>query len=181
MKKNKTYKLAVMGILGALCIAFSCLSIKTGPLTISFASLPIYVAAFYLGAPEAIIVALLGGAADQIISYGISATMPLWLIPDVVRAATAFLLSYWYKKLYKKPVETDYSITLIICVISSFICTFATTAVMAIDALLFNYFSWTYILSSLGMRLFSSTIIAILCGIVVSPIVNILKQKRRFD
>lgn len=181
MKKNKTYKLAVMGILGALCIAFSCLSIKTGPLTISFASLPIYVAAFYLGAPEAIIVALLGGAADQIISYGISATMPLWLIPGVVRAATAFLLSYWYKKLYKKPAETDYSITLLICIISSFICTFVTTEIMAIDALLFNYFSWTYILSSLGMRLFSSTIIAILCGIVVSPIVNILKQKRRFD
>lgn len=181
MTKNKIYKLAAMGILGALCIAFSCLSIKTGPLTISFASLPIYVAAFYLGAPEAIIVALLGGAADQIISYGVSATMPLWLIPGIVRAITAFLLSYWYNKLYKKPIETDYSITLIVCIISSLMCTFATTAVMAIDALLFDYFSWAYILSSLGMRLFSSTIVAILCGIVVSPIVNILKQKRRFD
>ena len=95
-----------MGILGALCIAFSCLSSKTGPLTISFASLPIYVAAFYLGAPEAIIVALLGGAADQIISYGISATTLLWLIPGVLRAVTAFLLAYWYNKLYKKPIET---------------------------------------------------------------------------
>ena len=49
------------------------------------------------------------------------------------------------------------------------------------DALIFNYFSWTYILSSLGMRLFSSILVAILCGVVVSPIVNILKQKRRFD
>jgi len=181
MNKNKTYKLAAIGILSALCVAFSCLSIKTGPLTISFASLPIYVAAFYLGAPEAIIVALLGGAADQIISYGISTTTLLWLIPGALRAVTAFLLSYWYNKLYRKPVETDYSVTLIICIISSFICTFATTAVMAIDALLFNYFSWTYVLSSLGLRLFSSTIVAILCGAVVSSIVNILKQKRRFD
>lgn len=181
MKKNKTYKLAVMGILGALCIAFSCLSIKTGPLTVSFASLPIYVAAFYLGAPEAIVVALLGGAADQIISYGISTTTLLWLIPGVLRAVIAFLLSYWYKKLYKKPIETDYTITLIACVISSLICTLATTAVMAIDALLFNYFSWTYIILSLGMRLFSSILVAILCGTVVSPIVNILKQKRRLD
>lgn len=181
MTKNKIYKLAAMGILGALCIAFSCLSIKTGPLTISFASLPIYVAAFYLGAPEAIIVALLGGAADQIISYGISATMLLWLIPGIIRAITAFLLSYWYNKLYKKPIEADYNITLITCIISSLICTFATTAVMAIDTLLFNYFSWTYILSSLGMRLCSSVLVAILCGMVVSPIVNILKQKRRFD
>ena len=181
MTRNKIYKLAAMGILGALCIAFSCLSIKTGPLTISFASLPIYVAAFYLGAPEAIIVALLGGAADQIISYGISATTLLWLIPGVLRAATASLLAYWYNKLYKKPIERCYSITLIVCIMSSLICTFATTAVMAIDALIFNYFSWTYILSSLGMRLFSSILVAILCGVVVSPIVNILKQKRRFD
>lgn len=179
--KNKTYKLAAIGILGALCIAFSCLSIKTGPLTISFASLPIYVAVFYFGAPEAILVALLGGAADQIIFYGISTTMPLWLIPGILRAVTAYLLSYWYNKCYKKPIETSYIVTLSVCVISNLICTFATTAVMAIDALLFDYFSWTYILSSLGMRLFSSTIMAILCGIVISPIVNILKQKRRFD
>lgn len=179
--KNKTYKLAAIGILSALCIVLSCLSVKTGPLTISFASLPIYVAAFYLGTPEAILVALLGGAADQIISYGISATTPLWLIPGILRATTASLLSYWYNKCYKKPIETSYIVTLVACVIPSLICTFATTTVMAIDALLFDYFSWTYILSSLGMRLFSSTIVAVLCGIVISPIVNILKQKRRFD
>lgn len=174
-------RLAAIGILSATYIALSYFTIRSGQLTITFTSLPLYIAVFYLGLKEGIAVSLIGGLIEQLCYYGISATTPLWLLPNIIRLLVAFGLAYWYKKLFKQSFEKDYRMSIIICSLSALACTATTTAVMALDAYIFDYFSWTYIVTSLGMRLTSTVMTAILVGVLISPILNILKQKRRFN
>lgn len=174
-------KLTAIGILSAVYIALSYFTIRSGQLTITFTSLPLYIAVFYLGLKEGITVSLIGGLIEQLCYYGVSAAMPLWLLPNIIRLLVAFGLAYWYKKFFKQSFEKDYRMSVIICSLSTIACTVATTVVMALDAYIFDYFTWAYIATSFGMRLTASIITAILVGALISPVLNILKQKWRFN
>lgn len=83
---NNSRKSAVCGMLAAIYFALSALVITTGSLKITLTSLAIVVAALLYGPGYACAVALVGELLYQVLLYGVTATLPLWLLPPVLHA-----------------------------------------------------------------------------------------------
>lgn len=170
---SKSQKLAVSSMLVAASILLSCVSIRFGFWTISFACLPIFISACLFTPQETILIALAGAALEQFISYGLSLTTPLWLLPAIARATYLSLALLKYRNdLKAAPLMKHF-------VISNLVCTLVTTIAMVADSIYYGYFHWSIIGISLLSRLISSVTIAILCGLITYPILNAIKANTK--
>ena len=104
MQKNRAHvlRLCTDAMLAALYVLLkSVLRISLPPvLEISFSSLPILLAAFLFGAPDALAVAFCGSLADQIIGHGISVSTPIWMAPVLLLAVAASLPGLFARRPY---------------------------------------------------------------------------------
>lgn len=170
---NKSQKLAIGSMLVSASILLSCISFPLGFWTISFSCLPIFISACLFSPQETILIALAGAALEQFISYGLSLTTPLWLLPAIARAAYLSLALLKYRNnLNTAPLMKHF-------IISNLICTAVTTIAMIADSIYFGYFYWSVIGISLLCRLISSVTIAILCGLVTFPILKAIKANEK--
>ena len=75
-----TRRITFDALFAALYVVFACLiSIKASIVEISFASFPVIFSAFLLGPVDAVLVALVGSFIEQCMTFGLTATTPLWM------------------------------------------------------------------------------------------------------
>ena len=166
-----------LAILAALYVLLTTMvSIRAGNLRITFASLPVVVSALLYGPWEAATVALLGEFMNQMLTYGFTATTPLWLIPPVVRGVIVGIVAVRCKKggraLESRPVP--YYGTCIAAALATTVCN---TAIIGVDGLIYHYFTWPLIFGDLAIRLFTGVITAVVVALAAQSVVILLLRQ----
>lgn len=174
MSKNLSIprKLCVAAVMAALFVVLDMLSIKIGQnIKITFGGLPIIVAAIFGGPVIGLLTGLVGAFIGQLISYGLSVTTVIWIIPAGVRGLAMGLLFIAFRR------RTDWVTLGIEIVISSLIVTVLNTAALYIDSLIYGYYSAAVVFGATVFRIASSVLTSAVYVLVIAPIVAALKKK----
>ena len=167
--KNKTRRIALCAMLAAMFECLSLLSINLGSMKITLDFLPIILAAMLFGPVEGAIVGLAGSFLNQLLTYGLSITTILWILPAGVRG----LLVGIYAK------EHSFSLTqkqmIFILILSALIVTALNTGVMYLDSIIIGYpFAATLI--TVVLRIVNGILTAILFAFILPPVIQRLKK-----
>lgn len=84
-KQNSVYRLSMTAVMTALYFVLTTYgSIRLGNIRITVASLPIILLAALFGPAESCAAAGLGEFLNQVLTYGLTPTTPVWLLPPHV-------------------------------------------------------------------------------------------------
>jgi len=170
MKKLSTHQIVLYGVLAALFVILSFISVGTNDFKASFESLGTLVAGITLGPLAGLLVGVVGEFVFQIIQYGIDATTVLWLIPYAVSGLTAGLIAkHWKFDLDAKKIAVA-----VIC--SELILTLLNTPVNAVAAIIQGWGNWLTILGGIPLRLAIMAVRMIIFIIIVPPLYKALKK-----
>ena len=167
--KNKTRRIALCAMLAAMFECLSLLSINLGSMKITLDFLPIIIAAMLFGPVEGAIVGLAGSFLNQLLTYGLSITTILWILPAGVRG---LLVGIYAKK-------HSFSLTrkqmIFIFILSALVVTMLNTGVMYLDSIIIGYpFAATLI--TVVLRIVNGILTAILFAFILPPIIQRLKK-----
>lgn len=163
------------GILTALFFVLGILTIPIGTLHISLNCLPIIVGAVLYGPIDALIVGIMGELFCQLLEYGPSLTLPLWIIPQGLRGLIIGIYAVYAMKRKKHP-EGNLPLYLTVCVLAALATTLTNTASIAIDAKLYGYYSHALVFGNLLIRIFTGIVTSIAMAFVSIPIIKTLRK-----
>lgn len=178
MSKFNTRTLCCVAMLAALYVLLNnTIAIKAGNLRITFASLPVVLSALLFGPLESAVTALAGEFINQLIGgYGITATTALWLIPPAVRGVVIGMAAMALRRT-DRPLERRPVLGYAVCVLAALCTTAANTAVIALDAWIYHYYSRAYVFGELVYRLGSGVLIAVIVATVALPMSALLRRQ----
>lgn len=141
-----------------------------GNLKISFSGLPIIIVAVLGGPLWGAAVGFIGAFLGQLVTYGLSATTVLWILPAVARGLSmGFLFSAFKYSL--KPVI----LTLETC-ITSLLVTLFNTGAMLVEQRLYGYYnSYLAIYAAIPARIIAGIISAIVFSLILILIIPIIR------
>lgn len=174
MKKqtnNRILRLVIVGMLAALCFVLSTyVSVKAGSMKFTFSGLPILLAALLYGPIDGMLVGGIGELLSQLISYGLTPTTVLWILPALVRGLMVGL--------YARAKKGNPGIvgTSVIIILSSLAVTLLNGLVIWADAVIMGYYSFAYVFGATGWRFLASLITAVLYCAVVIPLTKALRK-----
>ena len=170
MSLKGTRRLSVDAMLSAMYVVLSLLSVSLPNMKITFDSLPILVGAALLGPVDGLAIGLMGSFINQLLTYGLTVTTVLWIIPAGVRG----LLVGLYAKRH------DFSMTvpqtMFITVVSALIVTALNTAVMYIDSVIFMYYSYAYVFGAVIPRIIAGIVTAVVFAAILPTVVASMKK-----
>lgn len=162
--------LATNGILVALYIILATfIAIRFGNIRITLGSLPVVLAAMLYGPTIASIVGTCGELGVQLLTYGLSYTTPLWLIPSAARGVLLGLAFRYGWATGRKFYAANILVAIVVTLLN--------TLVIYLDSVILGYFSWVYVFSSFAIRIISGIITAIAVSTVAIIIQRRLKGK----
>ena len=165
----KTKRLVIYGLLIAMHVVLCFLTIDLGNQHITLSGFPIIIAGALYGPLGGLEVGLLGSFVNQMISYGISVTTILWILPAGLRG----LMVGWYAK------KHDYQLTgkklTFILILSAFCVTTLNTVVMYLDAKIYGYYTFAYVFGSLVSRYLTAIVVNIVYVLLTEPILARIK------
>ena len=164
-------RICVNAIMIDLFLILGFLRIRVGGfLEIGFGSIVIAFVAILYGPLDAVIVAALGETINQLFfsPYGASPTLPLWVLPVVVRALLIGLLAWRYKKkgdhITNHIVVYYFSLMGVALIVSGL-----DTGLLYLDGIIMHYpVSYTFVQTII--RFFSSQVTAIICASITLPL-----------
>lgn len=181
MKRNMTKRLCLVAICAALYFVLTMyLTIRIGNITITLASLPILVLAVMYGPVEAAVAAGLGELLHQVLTYGLTVTTPLWILPPIIRGLIVAFGCYLITKKtdkkdpWNKPVPFFFWL-----IVAAIVTTLVNTGITWLDSVIFHYYSFAYVFGDFVLRLLTGIGTAIVMGIVIPPIVTALRNADR--
>ena len=161
----------------AMLIAVYCvLSILTPIKVLNFKftleAFPIYVASLLLGPVDGLIVGGVGSFIYQILfsGYGITATTILWVLPHAISGYVAGLYAR------SKNFSLDFGQTCFIVIISNLIVTALNTLALYVDSKMFGYYSQTLVFGSLGLKIITGIILAVIYSLAMPKLIALLKK-----
>lgn len=168
--KSKTYALCFNAVMAALFVVLGMLSVPVAnDYKITFAPLPIVIAAMCYGPVSGMTVGLVGAFAEQLLTYGISATTALWVLPAGVRGLFVGLLFYAFdKKLEQKCVLPT-------VIIPGLVVTALNTVVTYIDSKIYSY-TFIAAVPTLLIKTVLSIVTSVIISVVSVPIIKTLKK-----
>ena len=171
-------RLVTDALLAAIYFALTYFVIKPAgeSLKITFASLALVVTALLFGPADACIVAFIGEFLYQTILYGVTATMPIWLIPPVLHA---FLLGLFARLLSKngKPLYTRIVPCYLVCVGTAILNSFANSAALYADSHIYGYYKPELVFGMMLIRILIATATALLIALVARTLVETLQKQ----
>lgn len=178
MSRFSTKTLCRVAMLAALYVLLNnTVAIRAGNLRITFASLPVVVSALLFGPLESAVTALLGEFINQLIGgYGITATTALWLIPPAVRGVVIGAAALRCRRT-GRPLESRPAAGYAVCVLAALCTTVSNTAVIAVDAWVYGYYSRAYVFGELLYRLGTGVLIAVIIATAALPLAGLLRRQ----
>ncbi len=183
-KRAFTIQRIVMGsLMTALYLGLSMLlTIPLGPLKITIEALPVVICAVIFGPLDAAIVGLLGEFLNQLLTYGITPTTALWVLPSVVRGLmVGFALMPLRKSgalLAKKPTAVSLAVFFGVNLISAVVVSVLNTLTLYVDSKMFGYYSDALVFGSLALRIVTGLAATTGMAVLTLPIVAALKRAR---
>lgn len=166
----KTQRIAVNAMLIAMYFLLSnYFAVNLGGIRLTLDIFPIIVGACLFGPIDGLIIGLLGNFLFQLIGpYGISATTPLWMLPDGVRGLLIGLL------LKNSIGSTKLRYAIVLSLISVAVATL-TTGVMYVDCLVYKY-SFAVYTPFIMWRYIAGLIISALIALVLPTLLKTLEH-----
>lgn len=169
--RNRTQQMTVDAILAAMAVVLGFTSIRIGDvMKISLEDFPILVAALIYGPVDGMIVAGVGIFLYQLLSYGITATTALWILPFVV---VGFVAGLYAKRSNFNNNKKQLLIIFLVCEI--LICLLNTGAIYA-DSKIYGYYYPTIITGMIAIRMVTAIGKGIVLGIVSGPLLKALSR-----
>ena len=179
--QNKTKRMATNAMLAALYFALSMLAIPMGGLKLTFEHLPVIIAALLFGPVDALVIGALGELANQMMTFGITATTILWMLPAMFRGLSVGLCA----KLLSKYVGLDAVVEkklpvafLLTCVISGLLCSLLNTFTLYVDSRMYGYYSYALVFGVLWVRLAASAVSSVLMAIAGKPVLTAMRKAK---
>ncbi|MDO5435103.1 MAG: folate family ECF transporter S component [Clostridia bacterium] len=178
MGKMTTKRLCLVAVFAALYFVLTMyLTIRIGNITITLASLPILILAVLYGPLESTVAAALGEFIHQLLSWGLTLTTPLWLLPPVVRGLiVAFGCMLIRRRCKVKEPWEQPAAFFALLVAAAVVTTLANTGITWLDSVIFGYYSKAYVFGDFVIRLFTGIGTAVVLGFVIPPVVKALKR-----
>lgn len=169
--RSRTQKLVIDAILAAMAVVLGFTSIRIGDIMkISLEDYPILIAALIYGPADGMIVAGIGIFLYQLLSYGITATTALWILPFVV---AGFIAGLYARRSNFNNNRKQLLIIFLICEI--LICLLNTGAIYA-DSKIYGYYYPTIITGMIAIRMVTAIVKGIVLGIVSEPLLKALSR-----
>ena len=166
-----TRKLVTIAMLTAVYVVLNFAgTVRLGWINISVASLPVIVGAMLYGPLGGLLVGLLGAFMGQLLTYGVTVTTILWILPQAARG----LLVGMYAKHCGYSVNRSQLTAALIG--TALVVTALNTGAMYIDSVIFGYYSYAYVFGGLVVRVISGAATAVLMVFVAPPVVNLLSR-----
>ncbi len=176
MKKISAKTVCRIAALSALYFLLNMISVRAGNLRITFASLPVVVCALLTGPAEAALTAVFGELLNQLLSYGVSATTALWLIPPAVRGVVIGLAALWAHRSGRE-LERRIAACYAVCVAAALCTTLTNTLVIWLDSVLYGYYTPVYVFGDLAVRLVTGTVTAVIVAMLAAPLTALLRRQ----
>ena len=165
--------MAYIAISAALYFALSFLSIKLGNMKISVSGLPVIVAAVLFGPLAGFLTGLLGAFLEQVVSFGITVTTALWILPVAVRG----LIVGAYAK--HRAFEFGRRQLIFITVLSALVLTALNTLALYADSRIFNYYSAAFVFGALLPRVLTGILTAVIFSLILPPMLKLIRRHIR--
>ena len=166
----KTKRIVTNAMLIAMYVVLSLfVSINLGNMKITFDALPILIGALLFGPADGLLIGLLGAFFAQMLTYGFTPTTVLWILPAGVRGLLVGTAAH------KKNYALSHGELLVLIAVSSIVVTTLNTAVMAIDSLIYHYYSHAYVFGALVPRYIAGILTAVLYTAVVPSLLRYLR------
>ena len=170
---GKVKKLVVNAMLTAMYVVLSLTAtINLGNMKITFDSLPIILGAALFGPLAGFTIGFLGSFLNQMLTFGLTATTILWVLPAAIRG----LLVGLYAK--HKKFDMNFKQTVFITAATALVTTAINTLVMYIDAKIYGYYSFALVFGAAAIRFVTGIVAAILVATVTMPLVRVLRKQR---
>jgi len=170
-----TKRIAFIGVLSAVYVLLSLLSIGTNDFKVSLETMTILVSAIILGPVDALFVGIVGELIHQLLLYGLDGTTALWILPYAMEGLIAGLMA----KGMKNPITRKNIAPIVI--VGELILTLIITPVNALSAYIQGWGNWVTILGGIPLRLAIMGVriviyILVLPGIV-GPLTKLVEKK----
>ena len=172
---SKSKRVAVNGMLAAVYFALSFLVVDTGSLKFTFTSLALVVAALLFGPADACAVALVGELLYQVIIFGVTATLPIWMVPPVLHALFLGLLARRLgreRPLYQRP-----GCCFAVCLGCALLNTGLNTLALYLDSLYWGYYEAHLVFGLALVRAAVGLGTAALVAAAAIPLIRAIKGK----
>ena len=156
-----TRRLVTDAVLIALYVVLNFYTIRLGWLNISLAAFPILVAAL-------LIVGAMSGFISQLLTYGLSVTTIMWMLPTLVRGLMVGLYAT------KRGFDLNRKQIGFIVLVSCLVVTLLNTAALYADSLIYHY-PVALTLGTIALRLVSSVVMAVVFTIITPKTIQLLR------
>ena len=169
-----TRKMVTIAMLTAVYVVLSLVgTLNLWWIRISVDSLPIILGALLYGPVGGLLVGLLGSFMNQLITYGLTATTVLWVLPA---AARGLMIGAYAKKCRFELSRTQ--IISVLC-LTAIVVTALNTGAMYLDSVINGYYSYVYVFGGVITRVIAGLATALVMSFVAPPVVSMLDRSLR--
>ncbi len=174
---SKTRRMCYAALLAAMYVPLALyVAVQVGNVRISFGSLPVVAAALLFGPLDAVVVAMVGEFFKQILTYGVTYTTVLYLIPPALRGLVVGLGAVLLLRQGQR-LEDRRALCCAVCVAAALCTTVGNTLVNWLDSVLMGYYFPGLILGDLIWRLIVGMINAVVMASLAIPLVKTLRRR----
>lgn len=178
MPKMNVKRMCYAALLAAMYLPLSLYAaVQVGNVRISFGSLPVVVAALLFGPVDAVIVAMVGEFFKQLLTYGVTYTTVLYLIPPALRGLVVGLGALALAARRGRRLEERRILCYAVCIAAAICTTVGNTLVNWLDSVLLGYYTPALIFGDLVWRLIVGVINAVLMASLALPLVKVLRRR----
>ena len=194
---NHVHRLALDAMLAALFFALSLFSVDLGFIKFTVAPLAIIIAGLLFGPVDGAVVGLIGAFLEQLVKYGFSITMPLWIFPAVVRGLLIGAFAILIRSLLRKRTDGKFTpskssaetalflaLTVVAAVLSAIVVTLCNTIPLYVDFKVFGWSNenpllWTALSARFLSGMLTSTILGFVAPLVVIPAAKAIERMQK--
>ena len=175
---SKTRRMCYAALLAAMYVPLSLyVAVQVGNVRISFGSLPVVVAALLFGPVDAVAAAMVGEFFKQLLTYGVTYTTVLYLIPPALRGLVVGLGALGLLSLRGRRLEERRMLCYAVCIAAAVCTTLGNTLVNWLDSVLMGYYFPGLILGDLVWRLLVGMVNAVVMASLAIPLVRVLRRR----
>ena len=167
---SQSKKVAVLGMLSAMCAVLGYISIDFANLRFTFVSFPVYIGAFLCGGVEGLLIGFVGNFIYQLLKFGVTATTVLWIIPY---AAAGFVAGRYAMS---KNFNLTNKQTLFILIVCEVMISVLNTISFFIDAKIYGYYNPVTMFGAIPMRFVNTFIRAFIYYAVIPTVMQAVRR-----
>lgn len=177
MPGTNVRRMCYAALLAAMYVPLSLyVAVQVGNVRISFGSLPVVAAALLFGPLDAAVVALVGEFFKQVLTYGVTYTTVLYLVPPALRGVVIGAAVLLVRKRGGR-LEERRAACYAVCVLAAICTTVGNTLINWLDSVIFGYYTPALIFGDLVWRLIVGMINAVVMASLAIPLVKVLRRR----